>query len=64
MIDLVSIHAPVWGATPGVYKIGFDGHGFNPRARVGRDLAGIRCTSPLQRFNPRARVGRDVFMAA
>ena len=33
--------------------------GFNPRARVGRDLGGNETASKINRFNPRARVGRD-----
>ncbi len=32
---------------------------FNPRARVGRDDRGRRCTNAGACFNPRARVGRD-----
>ena len=56
----VSIHAPAWGATHPRPRSPSDSIGFNPRARVGRDLrrntgfrAACRC------FNPRARVGRD-----
>jgi len=33
--------------------------GFNPRARVGRDLATKLSRSCRECFNPRARVGRD-----
>jgi len=34
----VSIHAPAWGATMLLWLFYFRGGGFNPRARVGRDL--------------------------
>ena len=33
--------------------------GFNPRARVGRDPAGLQERASRPGFNPRARVGRD-----
>src|SRR5690606_32015714 len=33
----VSIHAPAWGATGGQASCRCRFHGFNPRARVGRD---------------------------
>ena len=36
--DEVSIHAPVWGATSGPAAPGHETRGFNPRARVGRDV--------------------------
>ena len=32
---------------------------FNPRAREGRDTAGVNVFTQLARFNPRAREGRD-----
>ena len=32
---------------------------FNPRARVGRDPAGLQERASRPGFNPRARVGRD-----
>ena len=55
----VSIHAPVWGATPTRSARLACICRFNPRARVGRDLP--RPSTPIcgRRFNPRARVGRD-----
>jgi hypothetical protein len=37
---LVSIHAPVWGATPLSKHSRMARHSFNPRARVGRDPPG------------------------
>ena len=57
---VVSIHAPVKGATDRVDRDHADAR-FNPRAREGRDQGvdarnGHRTTS----FNPRAREGRDL----
>ena len=56
----VSIHAPAWGATQRIIDETPYTEGFNPRARVGRDI--IHCTLQACKysFNPRARVGRDV----
>ena len=34
----VSIHAPAWGATDKIFAAFLQVYGFNPRARVGRDL--------------------------
>ena len=56
----VSIHAPVWGATPQTIKIFCSRYCFNPRARVGRDFKCALIHSKRFCFNPRARVGRDV----
>ena len=36
----VSIHAPAWGATVPGKRAKQDMGGFNPRARVGRDMTG------------------------
>ena len=57
---MVSIHAPAWGATLTVSRQKPERTGFNPRARVGRDLLALvaHCTA-CGSFNPRARVGRD-----
>ena len=58
LLVVVSIHAPVKGATPNDARRRTT-RGFNPRAREGRDTCkwclsqGVRC------FNPRAREGRD-----
>ena len=55
----VSIHAPVWGATDrqdGAY--GFMAC-FNPRTRVGCDLALGLYRVSFRCFNPRTRVGCD-----
>ena len=37
--DLVSIHAPAWGATSSEHGYIVHDCGFNPRARMGRDFA-------------------------
>ena len=59
----VSIHAPARGATRNVCGCTHTRHGFNPRAREGRDgCAQARRLTHL-RFNPRAREGRDKFFA-
>ena len=58
---IVSIHAPAWGATLSVITGVKLVHGFNPRARVGRDLTGYQRIAGYGGFNPRARVGRDEF---
>ena len=58
--DIVSIHAPVWGATRLLIMVLMMSEGFNPRARVGRDLESHRLLVKLGSFNPRARVGRDL----
>ena len=56
---VVSIHAPVKGAT----RIGrLYQHSitrFNPRAREGRDGVNYDVEDYLNGFNPRAREGRD-----
>jgi len=59
-VELVSIHAPAWGATnlsiPNIAIF----ESFNPRARVGRDLkTALEEGRHPYGFNPRARVGRD-----
>jgi len=56
----VSIHAPAWGATPASWRHNNTYAGFNPRARVGRDLPIPALSAHVARFNPRARVGRDL----
>ena len=55
----VSIHAPAWGATVSstISRLAHDG--FNPRARMGRDLAGRKNNSEHSCVNPRSRIGRD-----
>ena len=61
--DVVSIHAPAWGATrTGRSRIVFPIR-FNPRARVGRDRGSNSTSCATSSFNPRARVGRDCSVA-
>ena len=55
----ISIHAPAWGATRARREIPLILHHFNPRARVGRDLASQGMAIAWYNFNPRARVKRD-----
>ena len=55
----VSIHAPAWGATAYSRACERGRTRFNPRARVGRDPAGLQERASRPGFNPRARVGRD-----
>jgi len=58
-LRIVSIHAPAWGATwEHVSAVCLD-VGFNPRARVGRDIRATAQAIQCRCFNPRARVGRD-----
>ena len=57
--NIVSIHAPTWGATAVIFVSVPHRSSFNPRAHVGRD--NTVCPRPCHRrsFNPRAHVGRD-----
>ena len=59
-IGLVSIHAPVWGATLYRCDIALN-NCFNPRTRVGCDTRYSRTTKLSSCFNPRTRVGCDGF---
>ncbi len=56
---MVSIHAPAWGATAAAAVGVFYLYGFNPRARMGRDIRFKFFYLVNHRFNPRARMGRD-----
>jgi len=56
---LVSIHAPVMGATNKRVDDKKGGTCFNPRARDGRDKIKKRTDILRLGFNPRARDGRD-----
>ena len=56
----VSIHAPVWGATPPLSKRK-EPKRFNPRTRVGCDLPFGIPADWITRFNPRTRVGCDAW---
>ena len=55
---MVSIHAPVWGATSG-YISEMIRCGFNPRTRVGCDFISFTSMVRINSFNPRTRVGCD-----
>jgi len=57
-IFIVSIHAPVRGATCKVSHLQRQ-KSFNPRARAGRDATTIKARELKTGFNPRARAGRD-----
>ena len=61
---IVSIHAPVKGAT--IIDRSDEGgtRCFNPRAREGRDMAHNTKAEFIRCFNPRAREGRDIATAA
>ena len=56
---MVSIHAPVKGATTHQARVGGGQAGFNPRAREGRDKHLQPISLCHKCFNPRAREGRD-----
>ena len=60
-VHAVSIHAPAWGATS-VYNGAVAWiHGFNPRARVGRDMRPVPGTGDVGRFqSTRPRGARRV----
>jgi len=58
-VKQVSIHAPAWGATGGMWTEFTVPACFNPRARVGRDHQPSLALEMPYGFNPRARVGRD-----
>ena len=49
--DIVSIHAPAWGATRALPSTSSRKGRFNPRARVGRDAAGQFARWGLQRVS-------------
>jgi len=59
-ISVVSIHAPVRGATRLIRAIWTKMGSFNPRARAGRDPALPESSIAELSFNPRARAGRDL----
>ena len=57
--EVVSIHAPVRGATQPTWPERRREYRFNPRAREGRDLVTPGPFLNPPGFNPRAREGRD-----
>ena len=56
---LVSIHAPIEGATGARLSVRRTGHRFNPRTRVRSDLGRRSRGRSAARFNPRSRVRSD-----
>ena len=56
---VVSIHAPVWGATRPLPRSGWRPYGFNPRSRMGSDQRPACLRDGLHSFNPRSRMGSD-----
>ena len=58
-VSVVSIHAPVMGATSPLLRWPSMFFGFNPRARDGRDHVAFDGPATTTGFNPRARDGRD-----
>jgi len=56
---MVSIHAPVKGATSSIDKYGAREERFNPRTREGCDVEALVRAELLTRFNPRTREGCD-----
>ena len=59
LADVISIHAPMWGAT-GAQGPTVKGDGnFNPRTHVGCDLTVNNCFQSVIDFNPRTHVGCD-----
>ena len=57
--EVVSIHAPVRGATAFLTMCSRSSPCFNPRARAGRDKSSTFNCCASSSFNPRARAGRD-----
>ena len=59
IIVVISIHAPVKGATRLLRgPVRADRH-FNPRSREGSDRGGNQSDTPCRNFNPRSREGSD-----
>ena len=59
--ELISIHAPAWGATCFVCGRGQSLGHFNPRSRMGSDGFPDGWTDiPYKDFNPRSRMGSDL----
>ena len=59
IIVVISIHAPVKGATPQVHRLTIQPVDFNPRSREGSDQAWRTWTESRSYFNPRSREGSD-----
>ena len=56
---MISIHAPVKGATRKRWEMIRDGIDFNPRTREGCDIRDGRQYEMQHHFNPRTREGCD-----
>ena len=56
---MISIHAPVKGATRAGERDGQERRDFNPRSREGSDPRLSGCTTEGGNFNPRSREGSD-----
>ena len=56
---LISIHAPMWGATAYFNQLQVHYQNFNPRTHVGCDSTWASSDSNLEYFNPRTHVGCD-----
>ena len=61
-IRKISIHAPVKGATPGIYGYAAADEYFNPRTREGCDGPTELHSGPDNHFNPRTREGCDAIV--
>ena len=57
--QVISIHAPAWGATIRVLITPGVSSDFNPRSRMGSDSISRRSTASRTHFNPRSRMGSD-----
>ena len=60
LLDLISIHAPVKGATGKPLDRVPVSQNFNPRSREGSDRAGPLIYVAVRDFNPRSREGSDL----
>ena len=58
---MISIHAPVKGATHVIDICVFQARDFNPRTREGCDGQYINVRRQARNFNPRTREGCDAF---
>ena len=56
---MISIHAPVKGATTGLQAIIKTSYHFNPRSREGSDICAAGGKCECRNFNPRSREGSD-----
>ena len=59
-VVVISIHAPVKGATELTLSTSGMSCDFNPRSREGSDIRGWLSSAFRQHFNPRSREGSDL----